>query len=68
MEIQELTVSERIMLAEKLRNSVLHEESEIQLTKNQEIELENRLNTLLADQDLGFSWSDVKARIISDNK
>ena len=67
MEIQELTVSERIMLAEKLWDSVLGDESDIKLTKNQEIELEKRLNALHSDQNLGSSWSEVKARIISNN-
>ncbi|MCW8929242.1 MAG: addiction module protein [Gammaproteobacteria bacterium] len=65
MEIQELTVSERIMLAEKLWDSVLSKESEIDLTENQEIELDRRLNSFMTDQELGSSWSDVKKRVIS---
>ena len=68
MEIQELTVSERIMLAEKLWDSVLQEESDIKLTKNQELELEKRLNAFQADQNPGASWSEVKSRIIANNK
>ena len=66
MEIQELTVSERIILAEKLWDSVLSKESEIKLTQNQEIELDKRLNAFMTDQDPGSSWSDVKKRIISE--
>ncbi|MEN8251558.1 MAG: addiction module protein [Bacteroidota bacterium] len=65
MEIQELTVSERIILAEKLWDSVLNNESEIKLTENQEIELNKRLNTFMSDHDLGSSWSDVKNRVTS---
>lgn len=65
MEIQELTVSERIILAEKLWDSVLNNESEIKLTENQEIELDKRLNAFMNDHDLGSSWSDVKKRVIS---
>ena len=65
MEIQELTVSERIILAEKLWDSVLNNESEIKLTENQEIELNKRLNTFMSDHDLGSSWSDVKKRVTS---
>ncbi len=65
MEIQELTVSERIILAEKLWDSVLSKESEIKLTENQEVELDKRLNAFINDQNLGSSWSDVKKRVIS---
>lgn len=64
MEIQELTVSERIILAEKLWDSVLNKESDIKLTENQKVELDKRLNAFINDQDLGSSWSDVKKRVI----
>ena len=66
MEIQKLTVSERIILAEKLWNSVLNDESEIKLTSNQEAELDKRLEAFMIDHDLGSPWSDVKERIISN--
>ena len=66
MEIQNLTVSERIILAEKLWDSVLNEESEIKLTENQEIELDKRLDAYMSDHDLGSPWSGVKKRIISN--
>ncbi len=66
MEIQELSVSERIILAEKLWDSVLNNESEIKLTENQEIELDKRLDAFMADHDIGSPWSDVKDRIISN--
>lgn len=66
MEIQELTVSERIILAEKLWDSVLNEEAEIKLTENQEIELKKRLDAFMNDQNLGSSWSNVKERIIAN--
>ncbi|WP_198263312.1 addiction module protein [sulfur-oxidizing endosymbiont of Gigantopelta aegis] len=60
MEIQELTVSERIILAEKLWNSVLNDESEMKLTENQEIELDRRLDAFASDNDFGSPWSEVK--------
>jgi len=65
MEIQELTVSERIILAEKLWDSVLSKESEIKLTENQKVELDRRLNAFMNDQEVGSSWSEVKKRVIS---
>ena len=66
MEIQKLTVSERIILAEKLWNSVLNDESEIKLTASQEADLDKRLDAFMTDHDPGSPWSDVKERIISN--
>jgi len=65
MEIQDLTVSERIILAEKLWDSVLNNESEIKLSKSQKNELDQRLDAFMADHELGSPWSEVKERIIS---
>jgi len=66
METQELTVSERITPAEKLWDSILNEESEIKLTKTQEVELNKRLDAFMDDRNLGSSWSNVKERIITN--
>ncbi|WP_372985658.1 addiction module protein [Marinobacter sp.] len=65
MEIQLLTVSERIILAEALWDSVVAEGSEIELTEAQKLELERRLKAFELDQDRGAPWADVKARILS---
>jgi putative addiction module component (TIGR02574 family) len=65
MEIQSLTVSERIMLAEALWDSIIAEDSKIQLTDTQKEELDRRLAAFEIDQDAGSSWSSVKARILS---
>ena len=66
MKIQELTVSERIMLAEKLWDSIVDEGTPIELTKKQRLELDSRLQAFLDDQDTGSSWSEVKERIIGN--
>jgi putative addiction module component (TIGR02574 family) len=64
MKIQELSVSERILSAEKLWDSILDEDGVIELPKTQELELDRRLQAFLDDQDSGSSWNAVKGRII----
>jgi len=66
MKIQELSVSERIVLAEKLWDSVIEEDTPIKLPEKQKLELDYRLQAFLDDQDIGSSWSDVKGRIIGN--
>lgn len=65
MEIQSLTVSERIILAEALWDSVVAEDAEIELTSSQIEELERRLSAFEIDQKVGSSWADVKSRILA---
>ncbi|ASK36064.1 MAG TPA: addiction module protein [Alcanivorax sp.] len=65
MEIQSLTVSERILLAEALWDSIVAEQADIELTDAQKEELDRRLAAFEIDQDEGSSWSSVKARILS---
>ena len=65
MRIQELSVSERIVLAEKLWDSIVDEAGSIDLPENQKNELDRRLQAFLDDQDIGSSWAEVKERIIS---
>lgn len=65
MEIQSLTVSERIILAEALWDSVVAEDAEIELTGSQREELDRRLEAYEIDHDIGSPWPSVKARILS---
>ncbi|MGO1692342.1 MAG: addiction module protein [Marinobacter sp.] len=65
MEIQSLTISERIILAEALWDSVVAEGSEIELTELQKQELDQRLQSFELDQKCGDAWAAVKARILS---
>ena len=66
MKIQELSISERIVLAEKLWDSVADEDTPIELTEKQKFELDRRLQAFLDDQDIGSTWSEVKERIIDN--
>ena len=66
MKIQELSISERIVLAEKLWDSVVAENTPIELLDPQKFELDRRLQAFLDDQDVGSSWSDVEERVIGN--
>ncbi|CCE24501.1 addiction module protein [Methylotuvimicrobium alcaliphilum] len=68
MEIQSLTISERIILAEALWDSVIAEDAKIELTESQKQELDRRLKSFEIDQDTGSPWSSVKARILSKSR
>lgn len=63
MKIQDLTISERIILAEKLWDSIVDEDAAVELTERQKSELALRLQAFLNDQDAGSSWTEVKGRI-----
>ncbi len=65
MRIQELSVSERIVLAEKLWDSIVDEDGVIDLPQKQKNELDSRLQAFLDDQDVGSSWAEVKERVIN---
>ena len=66
MKIQELSISERIVLAEKLWDSIIDEGAPIDLTEKQKLELDHRLEAFLDDRDVGSSWGEVKERIIGN--
>ena len=63
MDIQSLSTPERILLAEKLWDSVRNRSDEIELSKEQIQLLESRLSALESDGEFGDSWENVKARI-----
>ena len=64
MKIQELTVSERIMSAEALWDSVADQDSDIDVTDEQTKELDRRLSAFEIDNDDGSDWSSVRSRIV----
>lgn len=65
MNIEKLTVSERIKLAEALWDSVANHEDEIELTENQIQVLEARLSNYQVDKHPGESWSLIKELILA---
>ena len=63
MNLQELTNSEKILLAEDLWDSVASNEQLFPITDEQKNILDKRLEKYSFDQDLGDSWLNVKNRI-----
>lgn len=58
--IQELSQSERILLAEELWDSVAQNQDDLEVTDSQRKLLEERLAAYQASPEEGSSWEDVK--------
>ena len=63
LDINRLSVAERIQLAEDLWDSVAAETGELPLTEAQLSELDRRLAELARDPDAGESWEAVRGRV-----
>jgi len=63
MNLQELTPSEKILLAEELWDSVASEEKLFPLTDDQREELDLRLASYSANPEAGDTWENVRNRI-----
>ncbi len=64
MNIQQMSVSERILLAQELWESVVAKADDISVTKAQAELLDSRLRALASDGNAGESWDVVKQRIL----
>jgi putative addiction module component (TIGR02574 family) len=64
MKVQDLSVSERVLLAQQLWDSVFLEQNSIPLTSEQNSILDARLAAFEVDGDIGSSWQQVKKRIL----
>ena len=62
-DISELSIAERIQLAEDLWDSILEQEEELPLSQAQQQELERRLENYEKNPTNGSSWEDVKKRL-----
>lgn len=65
MNIQELSASEKILLAEQLWDSVRAEADASELTVTQRQVLAERLAEYELEPDQGESWESVKAQVIA---
>jgi putative addiction module component (TIGR02574 family) len=63
VEISQLSISERIQLAEDLWDSILDRQDEVQLDPAQEQELDRRLDRHRQDSTAGSTWEIVKQRL-----
>jgi len=59
-DIQELSQTERILLAEKLWDSVVDNQDSLEVTASQKIILEERLAAYKKSPNEGSSWEEVK--------
>jgi putative addiction module component (TIGR02574 family) len=63
VEIAELSIAERIQLAEDLWDSILENSEELPLTDAQQQELDRRLEQYNQNPALGTDWNTVKSRL-----
>ncbi len=63
VEISQLSVAERIQLAEDLWDSILDKTDEIQLSTQQQQELDRRLEQHRQNPNVGSTWEAVKQRL-----
>jgi putative addiction module component (TIGR02574 family) len=63
IEISQLSISERIQLAEDLWDSILDRQDEVQLDPAQQQELDRRLDRHRQDPTAGSTWETVKQRL-----
>ena len=63
VEISQLSIAERIQLAEDLWDSILDRQDEIELDRAQQQELDRRLEQYRQDPNAGSSWETVKQRL-----
>ena len=64
MDIQNLSISERILLAQELWDSVADQANEIPVSQQQAAILEQHLDALASDGNQGDTWQAVKSRIL----
>ena len=63
VEISQLSIAERIQLAEDLWDSILEQQDELPLTNTQKQELDRRLEDYQQDPTAGSTWEEVKQRL-----
>jgi putative addiction module component (TIGR02574 family) len=62
-DISELSIAERIQLAEDLWDSILEQQEELPLSPAQQQELDQRLENYKKNPTNGSSWEEVKKRL-----
>lgn len=63
MRIQELSLSERILLAEELWDSIIEDQASIEVTDAQKTVLEQRLKSYKSSPSEGTTWEEVNDRL-----
>jgi putative addiction module component (TIGR02574 family) len=65
--IDQLTVAQRILLAEEIWDSIPDEAQALPLSEAQKQDLQRRLAAYEADPKTGSSWEEVKARLSGES-
>ena len=60
LKLENLSIAERIILAEQIWDSIVDEQESLGLTEAQQDELDRRLEGYHASPDEGASWEDVR--------
>ncbi len=63
VEISQLSIAERIQLAEELWDSILEQQHALPLTDAQKQEIDRRLERYQQDPMSGSTWEEVKQRL-----
>lgn len=64
MKIQELSSTEKVILAQELWDSVIIDQQALEVTQEQINELDQRLAQFEVDGEVGSSWYEVKGRVL----
>lgn len=64
VDISQLSVAERIQLAEDLWDSIFEQQEELTLSEAQQAELDRRLENYQKNPTSGSSWKEVKKRLV----
>jgi putative addiction module component (TIGR02574 family) len=62
-EIKKLSVAERIMIVEEIRDSIYTDQESLKATEAEKHELDRRLDAYHASPEDGSSWEEVKQRV-----
>ncbi len=65
LNIEDLSVEERILLIEEIWDSIEAEQEMLELTEEQKSELDRRLESYRKNPDESVTWESVKSRLMS---
>lgn len=65
MKIDSLTTYEKVVLAQRLWDSVVADEDSLEVSASQKAELDRRVSGVASDGNTGNTWGSVKLRILN---
>ena len=63
LDIENLSVVERIQLVGEIWDGIAEEQESLQITEDQRIELRRRLDEYRSSREKGSSWETIKSRL-----